>query len=218
MKKFPISLLCGLAAIIVTVLMYFIILGDIFAKTIYIITLACILLAEVAVTALAYLTKGSPRKVAAVFAASLAVPFSVILSVIYINAFPKNYGTYIAWYVIGLIVVGAIAAILFGFEGNRQKENIALQNAKNNVLNMRKLVKAIAVLPEASEYKTDLNELEEKLHFTNDAVVAEQDAEIYSMLIDLQKNIATEGYDVSGAIAKLKTTVDVRTVMTKTTV
>ena len=90
MKKTPISILCGVAAILVTIILYFTIIGNIFAQIMCFVTLVGVVIAEAVATALAYYSQGEPRKVAATITAAFMVPVAVYLSVVYITKFPKG--------------------------------------------------------------------------------------------------------------------------------
>ena len=121
MRKMPISIFSGIAAILITIVLYFTILGNIFSQLICLITLLGVVLAEAIVTALAYCSKGDPRKVAATSVGLVIIPISVILSVVYITKFPKGYIAYIGWYLATIIIVMAIVAVIWKIE--RDGEN-----------------------------------------------------------------------------------------------
>lgn len=208
MKKMPISLLCGFASIIVTTILYFIILGNIFLELICFITLLGVVFAECVTTALAFFSKGDPRKVAAAGISAIMIPLSVVLSAVYIVNFPDGYATYAAWYSVFFIIVMVIAVILF-----TKKEDKSFQNAKNNMLYMRKIVKCIMIDPAAENYKNELRAIEEKLHFLNDTVIISDDEKILAMLNDLKDNIASPEFDVSASIEKLNKAIDTRKIM-----
>lgn len=115
MKKFPISLLCGAATIIVTILLYFVILNSIVWEAIHFITLVGVVIAEAITTAYAFLSKGDPRRVAATVVSALTVPMAILLSVVYIVSFPTGYVTYACLYLVGLIIANVISLILCRF-------------------------------------------------------------------------------------------------------
>ena len=218
MKKMPISLLCGLGAMLVTTILYFVILGNIFAEIICFITLLGVLFAEAVTTVLAFLAKGNPRKVAAAVVSAIMVPISLILSVVYIVNFPYGYGTYAGWYFACFIVVIILSAILFIFDGRKQTEDVAFQNAKSNMLELRKLVKCVLLEDGAANYKKSLDAMEEKLHFSNDNVIVEEDAHIRSMLIELKDNIANPEFDSAALIEKIMKAIDTRNILSGRTV
>lgn len=213
MRKVPISLLCGAASILLTIILYFIVLGNIFAEIIFFLTLIGVIVAEVVTTLLAWCAKGNPRRVAAAVASALMIPFSVVLSIVYIVNFPEGYVTYIEWYFVAYIVIGIISAILFNFDSKRKEQNQVLQEAKNNILNMRKIVKIIMSDPDAQKYKEKLNEIEEKLHFSNDSVISENDEKIYNMLTELKENIANSEYDITKAMTDICFAIDQRNIL-----
>ena len=218
MKKISYSLLCGIAAIIITIVLYFIILGNIFLQAIHWITLLGVLIAEAITTGYAYYSKGNPRKVAAAVVSAIMIPVAVYLSVVYIVGFPKGYGTYACWYLVATIIVNIIAIILCSFDSKRNEENEAVQNSKNNMLQMRKIVKCIMCEPAAEQYKDELKSIEDKLHFTNDCIVADQDTMIYNSLIEIQNNIGNQDYDAAATVANIEKLVEQRNIMCKKTV
>ena len=136
------------------------------------------------------------------------IPLSVVLSIVYIVNFPDGYATYAAWYFVFFIIVMVIAVILF-----TKKEDKSFQNAKGNMLYMRKIVKCIMIDPAAENYKNELRAIEEKLHFLNDTVIISDDEKILAMLNDLKDNIASPEFDVSASIEKLNKAIDTRKIM-----
>ena len=214
MKKFPISLLCGIGAVLITILAYFLILQDTFAEVICLVTLLCVILSEIITTAFAYFANGKPRRVTAVVVSAAMIPFSIVLSIIYIINFPEGYLTYLGIYTIALIIVNIFAFILFGFDSQKEAENDNLQAAKSNFMNMRKMVMVIMSDPAAKPYEKSLVALEEKLHFSNDNVITMQDTKISGMLSILQGNISNPDFDVPSYIADINREIDTRNIMT----
>lgn len=218
MKKVPISILCGIVAILITIISYFVIIGNIFAQIICFITLVGVVIAEAVVTALAYFSNGEPRKVATTIVASFMIPIAIILSVVYITSFPMGYGPYIGLYFSAFAIILAICAIIWKFSDNRKNDNDALQSAKANMLELRKLVKCIMLKPNAEKFKKELDAIDEKLHFSNDAVIMESDANIRQMLIELENNIDNEEFDVEGHIKAISNEIDRRNIFAKNTI
>lgn len=218
MKKIPISIIGGIVAIIVTTIMYFAICGNIFTRVICLVTYLGVIIAEAVTTALAYRSKGDPRKVAATIVFSLAIPAALLLSVIYIVNFPYGYGSYVSWYFVVSLLLGLVSFVLWVFTAKKTAENETLQDAKTNMINLRKIVKCIMADPAAAEYLKDLSQIEDKLHFSDDSVISEKDAEICEMLYDLQEGISDESYDVKKQIAAINKKIDIRNIMAKKTV
>lgn len=218
MKKASFSLIGGIGAILVTVILYFVILGNVLLETICLITLLGVILAEAVTTILAYLAAGNPRKVTAAIVSAIMIPIAIILSVVYIIAFPFGYVTYISLYAVAFIIVMVITAILYSFSAKRDNANDALQNAKNNMLYMRKLIKLIKSNPAASQYEVKLNKLDEKLHYSNDAVITQQDEQITNMLVQLNSNISVPGFDVDSALTEIEKVIDARAILSGRTI
>ncbi len=101
------------------------------------------------------------------------------------------------------------------FFGKRAAKEAYFQDAKANMLALRKVVQLTMLDPSAKQYKVDLNRLEEKLHFSNDSVITAQDETIYGLLVELQNNIANPNFDVKAAIAQINYTIDTRNVLAK---
>ena len=215
MKKIPISILCGVVAIFITVISYFTIIGNILAQIICFITLVGVIVAEAVVTALAYFSKGEPRKVAATITASFMVPISICLSIIYIVNFPKGYGKYLGYYFSAFAILLVISFIIWNFSDDRKADNEKLQNAKANMLTLRKLVKCVMMKENAENFKKELDEIDEKLHFSNDNVIMEMDANIRQMIIELENNIDNENFNSEEQIKAISSEIDRRNVFAK---
>ena len=155
MKKTSISIICGLASIIATIILYATILGNIFLQVIYFITLLGVLCAEAITMILACLSNGRPRKVAGVLVSAMMIPVSVILSLVYIVNFPTMCAAYVGVYCTCYIVVGVIIFVLFNFDENKAKQNDNFQEARRRMLKLRRIVKCIMLEPEAQKYKNE---------------------------------------------------------------
>lgn len=214
MKKVPAVLVCGLAAMLLTIVLYFTVLSNVALAAIHFIALVAILLAKAITTAYLYFAKGSPRRIAAAVVSGIMIPFAAILSAVYIVNFPRGYGAYIGWYCAGTLVANLICFILVRFDANKQDENAAFQDAKSNMLGLRKLVKCIMAEPAAQPYEAQLRALEEKLHFSNDNVIAAEDEEIRRLLLQVQENISDSEFDAAQAFAKIEKAISVRNIMT----
>lgn len=214
MKKFPAVVLCGLAVMVLTTVLYFTILGNTLLTVIHFISLTGILLAEGITTVYAWLAKGNARRIAAAFVSGFMIPFAAVLSFVYIVSFPKGYATYAGWYCVGTLIVNVLCFILIRFDSNKSRENDDFQTAKSNMLNLRKLVMCILADPAAKPYENRLRSLEEKLHFTNDSVIAAEDERIRLLLQQLQDGIADPDFDCEQQLQKLEKTVDQRNIMT----
>ena len=216
MKKLPISIIGGLVSILVTVILYFTIIGNIFAEMICFVTLLGVILAEGVVTYLACKSKGDPRKFAAANIFAVMVPVAIVLSIVYIANFPEGYGSYLGWYFAIFAIIGLVAVIIGNYGNSPEKEN--LRKAKENMLYARKLVKCILLEANAEKYKKELNAIEEKLHFSNDAVITRDDADIQNMLKELQENISDEDFDAKALIEAIDKKIDTRNILAKRTV
>lgn len=214
MKKSLAVLLCGIAVMVMTVILYFSILGNILLEAIHFVALVVIILAEIVTTAYACFANGSPRKVAATVVSGFMIPYAVILSVIYIVKFPMGYVAYLGWFFAGALVLNAIAFILIYFDSHKKDENDRIQIAKENMLTLRKIIKCILAEPAAQPYAVRLKALEENLHFSNDTVIAAEDEQIRQLLLQMQEQIAKPEFDCEGMLADLETAVDRRKIMT----
>ena len=212
MKKYPIALLCGIATILVTVILYFVIFKDTVLELIHFLTLGGIVLAEIITTVYAVLSKGNPRKVAAAFISAFMIPISVWLSIVYLVNFPDGYFTYVALYTVALILVNVVALVIVFFDLGRNNENVRLQAGKENMRQMRNMVLMLASNSAAKPYESRLRALEENLRFSNDAVIAQEDQRICQLLAQLQNSLNGPSTDVEMMLTELEQTVERRAI------
>lgn len=212
------SLIGGIASIVITVILYFVVLGDSLLEAMCLITLGGVLLAEGVAACLFYMSKGDPRKLSVAVSSVIMVPIAIVLSVVYIAAFPEGYALYLALYAVAFIAILTVGSFLWKFSDKRKQEDNILQGAKSNMLEMRKLVKCVMVKPSAQKYKKELSAIEEKLHFSNDCVVTEKDDEIRQMLIYLDNNIDNAQFDTEEYIKMIAVEIDRRNIFAKSTV
>ena len=218
MKRVSAVLLSGLIVMALTVVLYFTILDNVVLEIIHFVSLAAILLAEAVTTVYFYFANSSPRQIAAAVVTGLMVPFSVVLSIVYIVNFPQGYVKYIGLYCAAMLLANLIAFVLARFDINKSEEKEALQAGKSNMLKLRKLVMCILADPAAKPYEDKLRSLEEKLHFSNDSVIAAEDEAICLELLQLQEKIADPEFDCEQALEKLEKLIDRRKIMTSQTV
>ena len=218
MKKGIPVLICGLATILVTVILYLAIIGTGVWGVIHFVTLFAVVVAEMVTTAYAYFSMGSVTKTAAAIFSGIMIPYSVIMSVVYIINFPFGYGKYLGWYFAGTIAANAVCLVLICFGSRKKKESEAFKETKSNMLMLRKLTKSITVLPEAQKYQKELYAIEEKLHFSNDCVICDEDEQIRLLLLQLKEKIQNSDPECKELIDKINLAADQRHIMSSTTV
>ena len=218
MKRPSAVLIIGILVMVLTAVIFFTIVGFGALSAIHFITLTAMLISEAITTGYAYLAKSSARRYAAAFVTAAMIPFSVYLSIVYITRFPLNYSTYVGLFVAGQLIVNIIGFILVRFDTNKTEENQSFQEAKTNMLNLRKLVKVIMADPAAQPIADELRALEDKLHFSNDNVIAAEDDQIRAMLAELHSNVDNPEFDCKQHIAKINKVIDMRNIMTSRTV
>ncbi len=211
MKKLPVALITGIAAIAVTAILFFTLLSDTKLGAIHFMSLGGIILAELVTMTYAMCSKGDPRRVAAATVSVVMIPVALVLGIVYMSEYPKEYGTFCGWYFAAAILVNAVSLVLFFMN---TKQDVRLENAKANMLNLRKLVKCVMMEPAAQPYNARLRALEEKLHFSNDTVTIPEDATIRQLLIQLQNQIGSADCDVEDLLTKLEKAVQIRSIMT----
>lgn len=218
MKKPLGALIAGLALIAVTLLLFFTIatIADTTLETIHILGLSFILLSEVITMLYGAFAKDSPRRKAAVLVSSAMIPGSVFMTFIYSVLFPDSITVFVLLHCIGFIVCNLFAYYLMSFDVARGKEDKQVQDAKGNMLMLRKMVKVVMADPAAAPYEARLMALEEELHFSNDSVITASDNTIRQMLLMLQQNIADPTYDVEGQITRIEKAVQTRKILAST--
>lgn len=218
MKRPSAVLITGILVMVLTAVVFFTIVGFGALAAIHFVTLTAMLISEAITTGYAYFAKGNDRRTVAALITAAMIPFSVCLSIVYITRFPLSYGTYIGWFCVGQLVVNIIGFLLIRLDANKTEENDRFQEAKANMLNLRKLVKAVMADPAAQPIANELRALEEKLHFSNDNVIAAEDDQIRAMLAELHQNVDNPDFDCKQHIAKINKVIDTRNIMTSRTV
>lgn len=216
MNKTYVPHLCCLAAVAATILLYFAVLSNAVLAAIHFISLVAIVLAELITAGYICFLRTNPRSLGAAVVSGLMIPAAMVLSGVYIVNFPTGYGSYLSLYFVGLLITNAIACILLHFDGRRAAENEVLQDARGQMLNLRKLVKSILADPAAAPYADRLRAIEEDLHYSNSSVIAEEDRQIHQLLLQLRDDPASSEGD--RLLSELELAVKRRAVSTSTTV
>lgn len=216
MKKFPNALIGGIALIAVTLLLFFtlVTVTDTTLEAIHIVGLSFILVSEGITTAYACFAMGSPRRKAAVLLSAVMIPGSVFMTFVYSVLFPDSITAFVLLHCVGFILTNLAAFYLMSFDAVSSKDNQQLQDAKGNMLMLRKMVKVVMAEPAAAPYEARLMALEEELHFSNDSVISPNDGNIRQMLLQLQQGVADPTYDVEGQLAQIEKAVQTRKILT----
>lgn len=218
MKKIPAALIVGLAVIAVTLLLFFAILSESSIETMHILGICAIVLAEAVSTAYACFAKGNPRRVAAVVISAITIPVAVYMTVLFCANFYDKYLVFVLLFCVALIAANAVAYLLLNFDSAAKKENQELQDAKGNMMMLRKLVKCVMADPAAAPYEARLMALEDDLRFSGDNVIASNDGSIRQMLLQLQEGIADPAFETEAHLEKLEKAVQMRKILASKTI
>ena len=126
--------------------------------------------------------------------------------------------SYLGYYFSAFAIILAICAVIWKFADNRKNDDDVLQSAKANITELRKLVKCVMLKQNSKNFKKELYEIEEKLHFSNDAIITESDSHIRQMLIELENNIDNDDFDTAGLIKAITSEIDRRNIYAKSTI
>ena len=214
MKRAYTSLIIGGAGLLITGLLYYIVLRDDLGTTINWLSMTGVLLAEVITIVLALFTLGSPRRVAATGVSALGIAAAIALSLIFINSFAEAVVTFVLLYVVFTVGINALSAVLLRYGATQKAANDDLRQAKQSMLNLRKIVQSILADPASADIKADLEKVDEDLRFSNDAVIVPQDKTIYNLLTELLGRLQDPAFDRNLAIANLNRVIRERNIMT----
>lgn len=212
-KKKLHGLVGGLIVIALTIMLWVLLVEDLFDSDMAMTCFFTLLLSE-AIAVLAFAFIENPIKAGALSAAFVAQSvFVVLLSFIFVNIFDDSFKGY--WI---LYILSAAAAVgLFLFVSNSatpaDKQKKEVMAAKSRMLEIRAVVNATMNSTRGATYRELLYALDEDLRFSDDTAMDGIDDTIHARVCELAANIGAEGYDTEGTVEAIRNLIRQRNFM-----
>ncbi len=209
-------LLCGLIAMIVTILFYMLAFDNIFTLPMRWLSLLFLLIVEVIGIVKALKFNRSVLGVTTIVISLIHLSAVFVISIIFVNLLPFLIKQYVLLNLL-LIAVIAIVDILILYFNNRAKEsNQKYSNASAVIDECLITAEKILIEIETLEYKDDIHKVVEMLRYSNRNELCGTEGDILTRLEELHNLIRTDGSsDIKDRIKELQNMIKLRSIHTK---
>ena len=211
-------ILCGLAAMLATVIFYLLAFDHIFALPMRWLSMMALLLVEIVGTAKALVTDRNILGVAQIVTAGLHLVITLVLSIVFVNFLPLLIKEYILLIVLTFIVVAVIDVLLIHFNGKAQKaaKDYAASASVIDVCEAK--VRQLWGDNKEAVFSPQLEKIVEMLTYANRGKAAANDGELLAKVDELDTLIsANENEKVFEVAKQLQNTLKLRVELTKKT-
>ncbi len=216
-KSKAVALICGGISVAATVIFYLLTFDNIFTMPMRYVSLMFLLFVECIGTVKALNVRKSIFGVANILTSFIHLAFVLVMSIIFVNAFPLLLKKYILWNILLLCALFVVDIIIIYFEKYVNEKNNALSESREVIDDLS--MKAKALMREYGEgsYKKDLEEISEMLTYSDNSVLSNDEAVISDKLDEL-RNLLDVSYDrLPQKISELKSIIKLRTLKIKNT-
>ncbi len=185
----------GFAIVLITVLLYLLLIDNIFKIPVGWVSLVFIIIAESVATVLFMNSKGSPRYISSsIIFLFLSITYAAI-SLVYLWLFPFNITNLIIVDIILIVFVSAVSTVLILFEDKSKKESDNLKAAKNNWASICSIVNNMICNVKCEAYIKQLKHLEDSMKYATDTVITINDSVIRDKLNNLYADIISKNVE-----------------------
>ena len=209
------TLICGLLSMVATVIVYLLIFDDIFASSMRWVSLMVILIAEcIGILKAAFARKNFITQ-ASVFTSGVHLVVVLILSIVFVNSFPRALETYILLNVLVLCALAAIDLFLFHFGKNVSLHNKKLKQSQSVMDACYAKAQGLVAVYGQSGYKDDLVAIAELIKYSDNSELTDDEATILAKLGELETQLKDGGEGVLSLITEIKNVVNLRSIKMK---
>ena len=212
------GILCGLAAMLATVVFYLLAFDNIFTIPMRWLSMTGLLIVEVIGTVKALATKRNILGVAQLTIAVIHLVATLAISIVFVNLFPLLIKEYILVSILMMIIVTVADVLLLHFNG---KFHIATEKyaTSASVIEMcESMVRQLWIENKETAYASQLEAIVEMLTYTNRAMTSANDTELLSKIEELDTLITgNETDNLNAALQQIQNILKMRKASAKKT-
>lgn len=216
-KSKTVALICGGISVAATVIFYLLTFDNIFTIPMRYVSLMLLIFVECIGTVKALNVRKSIFGVTNILTSFIHLAFVLVMSVIFVNAFPLLLKKYILWNILLLCALFVVDIIIVCFEKYVDEKNNALSESCEVIDGLS--IKAKALMREYGEssYKKDLDEISELLAYSDNSVLSNDEAVISDKLDELRNLLDVSDDRLPQKISELKNIIKLRALKIKKT-
>lgn len=210
-------LICGLLAIMATVVFYLLTFDTIFNIPMRWVSLLFLIIAECIGTLKAMSLKQDIISQASVYTSVLHIIAVLILSIVFVNFLPFAFKPYLLLNILMLCALAAIDLFISHFGKNASADDKKLAQSQNVLLTCHAKVQSLVTVYGQSEYKNDLVAIADLIKYSDNSDLTGDEMVIMNKLDALEAQLKEEGADIQSLITEIKNAIDLRSIKMKTT-
>ena len=205
-------LICWSLAILVTALVYFLLVDDLFSSAVKVLSVCFVLLAE-AIMCVKFLSKKQSIIMnAQIFFGAIYLVVSFILSIIYINIPSPDVKWFIVIHAILLLLLTIVDLTVLNFHNRTESSDVKLAKNQSVIASCGILIDGIIAENTDSAFKKELLNISETIKYADNSILSGEETEIMDKLEELKEFLKSEndGEEVKTKIKNIKTLLKVR--------
>ena len=216
-KSKAVTLICGAASIIVTIIFYLLTFDNIFAIPMRWTSLFFLIFAEVIGIVKALNIKKSIFGLASIIVSLLHLGIVLAISIIFVNTFPLLIRKYVLLNLLVLSIMLAADAIIIYFGKYIESKNKVLSENQAIAGSLYTTARGLAIEYKESAYIKDLSEIGEMLKYSDNSALSGDEALISEMFEELRKLLSDNDESIPEKISDIKKAVKLHFLKIKST-
>ncbi len=205
-----IALICGGTSIAATIIFYLMTFDNIFTIPMRWISLIFLIFTEGIGTIKALNIKKTIFGVSNIITSIFHLGIVLLMSIIFVNIFPLLIKTYILLNMLALCVLLVVDVVIIYFGGYVASKNKILAENQSVIESLYTKAKELYIEYKETEYKKDLDEIFEMLHYTDNSTLSNDEVTILNKLEELQELLSKDDDQVPQKITEIKNAVKLR--------
>ena len=209
------TLICGLIAIVATVIFYLLTFDNIFTIPMRWVSLMFLLITECIGTLKALFVQKNIITQASVFTSGAHLVAVLILSIVFVNFFPLALKIYILLNILMLCALAAFDLFLLHFGKNMSASNKKLKQSQSAMDACYAKAQGLVAVYGQSMYKDDLVAITELIKYSDNSELTDDEATILAKLGELEAQLKDGGESVPDLIIEIKNVINLRSIKMK---
>lgn len=211
-KSKHLALICGAASIVITVLLYVLVLDDVFAEPMYWVSLMCLILAEVIGTIKGMTIQRTIFGVSNIVTSVAHIAIVLVLSIFFVSIFPDLIAKYILLNVLALCVLFVADAIVVYFTNRVGAQNRKLNESQSVMKCCVDKAASLCVQFHDTDHKKALEEIVEMLKYSDNSSLTQDEVTIMNKLGEVEALLKNKEEGVAEKIIEIKNTIQLRSI------
>lgn len=187
-----IPVVCGLIAMIATIIFYLLAFDNIFTLPMRWVSLLFLLLIEVIGTVKSLTISKNIFGVASLITSVIHLGVVLIMSIVFVNVLPLLIDKYILLNLLILSIIAVIDVLLIHFSKKANEDNQKYTNASNVIDECYIKAKQLVMLYENSDYVAGINNIIELLQYSNRTDLCGNELDLLAKIEELESLISTD--------------------------